>query len=86
MQTSNIVPMHRCVCGEAGTAREIELSSDSGEVGKFFACDKCVAATFGHLDRARPIFDAMIAAGVPNEIANDAMTYLHGRWDTANVG
>lgn len=34
------------------------------------------------LDWVRPVFTAMRAAAIPDDVAQDAMTYLLGRLDT----
>jgi len=69
----NVVPLHKCVCGEIGSPRTMTWKD---ETITFFSCDKCVDITDHFLARMRPVFEAMRACGVPGEIANDTMTYL----------
>lgn len=80
MSKTNVVKMLRCRrCGKP--ARERELLYQGELVGGFEACDGCIAAGDALLDRVRPIFEAMLAAGVEREMASDAMTYLLRRID-----
>lgn len=79
---NNIVPLHRCSCGEVGRLRTITWES---ETIMFFTCDKCVERDDTFLARVRPIFEAMRACGVPRDIANDAMTYLLERVTDADM-
>lgn len=69
----SVVPLHKCVCGAAGSPRTMIWKD---ETIKFFSCDRCVETADIFLDRMRPVFETMRACGVPGEIANDAMTYL----------
>jgi hypothetical protein len=64
-------------CGAEGSRRELEYQGE--KVGDFGACDACVEKTEAELDAVRPVFDAMIAAGIDREIANDIMTFLLDR-------
>jgi hypothetical protein len=48
--------------------------ADETETG--FACDECVAKTEAILARVRPVFEAMLACGIPRELANRTMTYM----------
>jgi hypothetical protein len=52
------------------------LEGSTGTDVEFAACDKCVEASEVFLARVRPVFVAMIACGVPREIANDAMAFM----------
>ena len=75
----NVLPIRRCWnCDSAGSRRELTFRDEP--VTDFNACDVCVAKVESKLTRARPVFDAMILAGVPRETANDAMTFLLERW------
>jgi len=74
-ETAPVVPLFRCkACGKEG--RPTELEYEGKILGKFYACDECVAKVEGHLANVRPVFDAMIAAGVDRSIANETMTFL----------
>lgn len=76
---SNIVPIRKCrTCGKPATRRTLALNDVP--VVDFNSCDECVGETDAELARARPVFDAMIGAGVPRDVANDAMTFLLDRW------
>jgi hypothetical protein len=70
---TNIVPLHKCVCGEAGLPRTMQWKDETITI---FACDKCVGTVDGVIARVRPVFDTMRACGVPRDIANDTMTFL----------
>lgn len=77
--TGEVVPLHRCYhCKASGKPRELYLQGQ--KVSGFVACDDCVARTDATLTKVRPIFDVMIAAGVPRETANDVMTFLLESW------
>ena len=69
----NIVPLHKCVCGAAGSLRTVTWED---ETITFFSCERCVDTTDQFLAQVRPIFEAMLACGVSGNIANNAMTYL----------
>lgn len=43
------------------------------------------ATWVAYLARVHPVFEAMIAAGIDREIANDAMVYLHARMSEGPV-
>jgi hypothetical protein len=69
---SDPIPLFRCAsCGEAG--KRVDLSWNDKVVGTFTACQSCIDRTTATLDRVRPIFDAMIAAGVDRDLANEAL-------------
>jgi hypothetical protein len=70
---SNVVPLHKCACGEVGLLRTMIWKD---ERITFFSCDKCLGTTDNFLTRMRPVFNTMRACGVPRKIANDTMTYL----------
>ena len=72
---SNVVPLLRCKrCGAAGNPCTLEYKDEA--IAGFVACDSCVKECSNTMLRVRPIFDAMIAAGIPNDVANDTMTFL----------
>lgn len=73
---SIVVPIRACVCGCAGRRRVLELK---GDFLTFNACDICVATGEAFLARVRPIFDAMIACGVPRDVANETMSFMLDR-------
>jgi hypothetical protein len=65
----------RCrMCGGEGSKRELVYEGDT--VAEFGACDPCLEKTAGELAAVRPVFDAMIAAGVSRDHANETMTFL----------
>ena len=69
----------RCArCG--GRTRDASVwSLDETETHReiqFISCPGCVEKTYAELANVRPVFDAMLAAGVPRDLANDAMTFL----------
>jgi hypothetical protein len=72
-----VTPMFRCKCGAPGTRRELTLNDIP--VTSLSACDDCVAQVNATLDRIRPVFDAMIAAGIDRTLANETMTYMIDR-------
>lgn len=71
---SNVTPIRRCLCGKLGTQRT--LVYEETDVATFIACDACIAGTDELLVRVRPVYNAMLAAGVNRDDANDAMSYL----------
>lgn len=75
----DIVPLFRCKCGVM--AKRVDVVKDGHVEASGFLCEACIAAANGMLDRVRPIFDSMIAAGIDRVIANDTMTFLLGRID-----
>jgi hypothetical protein len=78
VNAANVVPLHRCgACG--GPGAPLDLQCD-GEVTAVTVCDACHASIEADLRRVRPVFDTMLAIGVPNDIANHVMTYLLDRW------
>jgi hypothetical protein len=70
---NNVIPLHKCTCGEAGQMRTMTWE---GETLTVFSCDKCVDMTYSVIAQMRPIFEAMRARGVPRKIANDTMTFM----------
>jgi hypothetical protein len=77
---SNIVPIRRCARCKEELGEPVDLAFKGEVFATVNACAKCVAQTAAEMAKSRPIFDAMIAAGVPRELANDAMTWLLERW------
>lgn len=76
---TNIIQLHQtpqCICGQPGIRRDVECPDERATV---FACDVCFGDTLGVLDRVRPVHTAMLAAGVPPEVATDVMGYLLDR-------
>ena len=72
---NNVVPIFKCRrCGAAG--RPVDTALDGEVVASGYGCSSCVEKTTSELARVRPIFDAMIAAGVDRVLANDTMTFL----------
>ena len=73
---SNVVPLRKCVCGAPGTIREAYVCGSPEDIATFVACDACTERSLKFLARVRPVFEAMIAVGVPGQIANDTMSFL----------
>lgn len=72
-----VVPLHRCICGEPGRPRVITCETDEGKLSAtFMSCDACMDKTENFLARLRPIFEKMLACGVPSDITNETMTFL----------
>lgn len=77
---SEVVPLHRCGrCGRPG--HPVDVEQEGEWLFSIKACDDCLSKTESELEMVRPIFDAMIAAGVSRKLANEAMTYLLDRMD-----
>lgn len=75
---SNVVALRPCRgCG--GPARRVELAHRGEVFVTVDICGACVDKGQEELARVRPVFDAMVAAGVPRDVANDTMTYMLGR-------
>ena len=73
----SVVPLHRCICGKPGLPRVISCETDEETVkATFFSCDECMDKTEKFLAQMRPIFSAMIACGVPTDVANETMTFM----------
>lgn len=81
---ADIIPLHRCGrCGAQGQPIEIVQVDDADRViaqSPAVVCDACMARVEGDLDRARPVFETMIACGVPSDIADNVMAYLMMQW------
>ena len=67
-------------CGKEG-AEEISLMVDGKCEATVYGCRRCTDKVDMHLDRVEPIFDAMIDAGVPEDVANETMDFLLDRFD-----
>lgn len=73
----NVVPLRTCKCGQPGTLRIVHWESDTeSRTVELVACDECWNKSEDFLARVRPVFDAMIARGVPRAIANETMTFM----------
>ena len=69
-------PSSLCRCGEVGTP--LILAAENGDVC-VMVCDTCRNQTFAELDQVRPVFNAMIKAGVDRGVANEVMSVLLDR-------
>ena len=79
MTVSNVVPILSCArCGALGKPMEVRMNGE--KVNAFIGCGECTAAVSAELVRIRPIFEAMIAAGLSRDLANDTMTYILREW------
>lgn len=74
---TQVVPLHRCKCGQP--ARFMELEYQGEIVGTGRACWDCAQKVVADLDKVKPVFEAMIAAGISRELANEAMTFILDR-------
>lgn len=74
MSAERVVSLHACACGSAGRFRTLELKGV--EAGKVLVCDGCLAESDRRLAQVRPVFEAMLGAGIRHDIANRAMTVL----------
>lgn len=70
----DLIPILKCKCGFP--AKHVDLEYQGEVLGTFKACGICIQETTAELDRVRPVFDAMITAGISRENANKAMIYL----------
>lgn len=72
--------LFRCErCGKSHGTKIMEVTlkgNESDHIFEFKTCDACFKKTVGELDRVRPVFEAMQAANIPGEIANETMTFL----------
>jgi len=68
-----VVPLHRCACGAVGLPHILTWGDVTTTI---FACDRCTTRSSKLMDQVRPVFAAMIACGIPNDIANDTMTFM----------
>ena len=77
--SSNVTSIYRCGRCRADAPR-VDLCLN-GEVLdlRVYACSECIAKIEGELANVRPIFDAMIAAGIDRALANEAMTFILDR-------
>ena len=76
---SAVVPFGRR-CGRCGdrteTATRVLGETETHREIPFVACPGCIAKVSADLDSVRPVFDAMVAAGVPRDLANATMTFM----------
>jgi protein-arginine kinase activator protein McsA len=81
----SVVPLFRCqCCGKAGAHVDL-LDVDSKEVTTVVACDGCVEESLAHLARVRPVHDAMLAVGVPEDVAQALMNLLLELWPSGRA-
>lgn len=71
---ASVTPLFRCRCGKDG--RQRTLVHDGIEIATAVRCDDCVAREDALLDRVRPVFEAMLAAGVERPTARDVVLFL----------
>lgn len=83
--TATVHPLHACRrCGAPAKPTDFVVSG-TGEAFSLNVCPGCIAEGQAYLARVHPVFEAMIAAGIDREIANDAMVYLHARMSEGTV-
>jgi hypothetical protein len=58
----------------------MEVHMNGEKVDAFIGCGECTAAVSAELARIRPVFEVMIACGVPRDLANDTMSYMLREW------
>jgi hypothetical protein len=73
---SEVTALHRC--GRCGSAlgEPAFCRTKGGEILRFFSCPGCLGQTASELFRVKSIFEAMLDADVPRDIADDTMTFL----------
>lgn len=72
---AEVTPLHPCQrCGRS--ARRRELVHEGRTLFEFLSCDACIEQTESELARVKPVFEAMLAAGVNRAVANYAMTCM----------
>ncbi|HEX8795422.1 MAG TPA: hypothetical protein VF765_30945 [Polyangiaceae bacterium] len=74
---AEVIPLRKCrQCGAPGKPLELLLP---GGVLKVDACDPCLARAQAKLDRLKPVDEAMLAAGVPDDVRGETITFLLAR-------
>lgn len=71
-----VIPIRRCVSCSNRLGEPVTLTFRGDYIARRNVCAECVSETHEELARVRPIFDAMIAAGVDRVLAKDAMTFI----------
>lgn len=80
-ETGNVVALHQCKCGEPariytvlrpGTPPDNPLK----DALQLYICPACMERTQRLFVQVRPVFSAMMRAGVPEETAEQVMGYL----------
>lgn len=70
-----VLPLRRCRrCGKP--ASPVALDYQGEIIATIDVCGACIELAGAELSRMRVVFDGMIVAGVPREIANETMTYM----------
>lgn len=80
----NVIPLFACkLCGAPG--RPFDITLVEVKVDHSVGCEECIQRSRDELTAVRPVFESMIAAGVPSDLANDLMTRLldDTRWQEA---
>lgn len=72
-----VVPLFKCKrCDEIGISRKFVFGQSHFDA---IACDSCIEEIQGTIIKVRPIFDAIIMAGISLTIATDAMAFILDR-------
>lgn len=78
MPSFRVTPLLPCPgCG--AVSNPVDLEYQGSVVATIRSCPECLEAAKQLLDSVRPVFDAMITAGVSKELANETMTFLLDR-------
>jgi hypothetical protein len=82
-QVNNVYHLHRCQrCGRPGLLR-CATTADGTEAYDYKSCETCELIAESQIARVRVVYDALLVAEVPVDVANDVMDYLLARlYDT----
>ena len=75
-EVRNIRVCRRC---KKNLGHPVPLDFRGNHVADLMACNECLEKTQSELESVRPVFDAMLACGVDEKLANDTMTFLLDR-------
>lgn len=71
-----------CRCGAPGALVDVAHDGQYGpHIYTIIACEACLDTSMEQLSKVRPVFNAMIAADVPQPIANEVMSFLLEKLD-----
>lgn len=74
--SATVTPLYACRCGGPGTLRELCAVDEPTESFTIAICDSCAEKSERFLSRMRPVFQALLTAGIRKDIADDAMSCL----------
>ena len=78
---NNIRQLYSCACGEPGSPFQVVWQGDVVAHGPL--CPRCRELTGSVLDRVRPIYHAIVSAGLGREIASATLTFMLDQMDRA---